>query len=86
MRNQAAASEAKIKATDVGSLVRNNIESHYDYQEINTWMNNNEMILTNDNCGSPISCDVFLYESGTKTYESVMTITFLKTNCSIDCF
>ncbi|BCR35577.1 type II secretion system protein [Mariniplasma anaerobium] len=81
MRNQATASEQKIKATDVGSLVRNDILSHTDYDDLNTWLNGSEHILTNDNCstsGSPIDCDVFLYESGDKTFQDDMTITFLE--------
>jgi type II secretory pathway pseudopilin PulG len=81
MRSQATASEYKIKATDVGSLVRNDILSHTDYTELTTWLNGNEQILTNENCatsGSPIDCDVFLYDSGDTTFESVMTITFLE--------
>jgi hypothetical protein len=81
MRNQATASEYKIKATDVGSLVRNDILSHTDYGDLNAWLNGNEQILTNANCstsGSPIDCNVFLYDSGDTTFENVMTITFLE--------
>lgn len=81
MRNQATASEQKIKATDIGSLVRNDILSHTDYTDLNTWLNASEQILTYENCstsGSPIDCAVFLYESGDKTFENEMTITFLE--------
>jgi type II secretory pathway pseudopilin PulG len=80
MRNQATASEQKIKATDVGSLIRNDILSHTDYDELNAWLNGNEQILTSNNCStsaSPINCDVFLYDSGEKTFENEITITFL---------
>ena len=78
MRNQAMASEQKIKATDVGSLIRNDISSHYDYDTLNLWLDGNAQVLTYENCtSSPISCDVFLYASGDKSYENDTVITFL---------
>lgn len=78
MRNQATASELRIKATDVGSLVRNDISSHYDYTTISNWLNGNSQILTNNNCSiSPISCAIFLYDSGETTFTDSMTLTFL---------
>lgn len=81
MRNQSIATEQRIKATDIGSLIRNNIFSHTDYNDLNTWLNGNSKTLTYANCSasdSPIDCDVFLYNSGETTFEDYLTITFLE--------
>lgn len=81
MRNQSSATEKRIKATDIGSLIRNDIHSHTDYDELNAWLNGNSQILTSSNCGSsgsPIDCDIFLYASGETTFEDSLTITFLE--------
>ncbi|MCD4826522.1 MAG: type II secretion system GspH family protein [Acholeplasmataceae bacterium] len=81
MRNQSSASEKRIQATDIGSLIRNDILSHTDYDELNTWLNGNSQVLTSSNCnssGSPIDCNVFLYTSGETSFEDNITITFLE--------
>ncbi len=77
MRNHAIRTEEKIKATDIGTLIRYDLENDYTYQEINTWLNGNQEIVTSDNCSlTPISCNIFNHVTDDKAYDSLITITF----------
>lgn len=86
MRNQAIRTEEKIKATDLGTVIRYDLEHDYDYQIIFNWMNSQEKIITNLNCNdSPIECSIFSHIVENKDYTSLITIRFLEpTQESID--
>lgn len=79
MRNHAIRTEEKIKATDIGTLIRYDLENDYTYEEINTWLYNEAVILSNDNCiSSPISCQIFSHTTAEKIYDDLIIITFLQ--------
>jgi hypothetical protein len=79
MRNHAIRTEEKIKATDLGSVIRYDLEHDYDYAVILNWMNNQEKIVTNLNCDtSPIECSLFNQTIEEKDYSSLITIRFLE--------
>lgn len=79
MRNQAIRTEEKIKAIDIGTLVRYDLEHDYSYDTLNVWMDGTTQDLTMSNCStSPISCTIFdeLTVDG-KDYAPLITVTFL---------
>lgn len=79
MRNHAIRTEEKIKATDLGSVVRYDLEHDYDYTVVLNWMDNQEQIVTNLNCDtSPIECSLFDQTVEEKDYSSLITIRFLE--------
>lgn len=79
MRNHAIRTEEKIKATDLGSIIRYDLEHDYGYQEILTWMDNQEQIVTNLNCqNTPIECTLFNHVIEDKDYAPLITIRFLE--------
>ena len=78
MRNNAIRSEEKIKATDIGALIRYDLENDYTYEEINTWLNGEQVVLTNDNCSLPFNCQIFSHTTDEKIYDDLITITFLE--------
>lgn len=86
MRNHAIRTEEKIKATDLGSVIRYDLEHDYDYQTIFTWMDNQEQIVTILNCDvSPVECSLFNHTIEDKDYSPLITIRFLEpTQESID--
>ncbi len=78
MRNHARRTEEKINATDVGSLIRFDLEKNYSYENIEAWLNGNQEMITYENCESSlISCDVFDHQANNLDYSSLITITFL---------
>ena len=86
MRNHAIRTEEKIKATDLGTVIRYDLEHDYDYLTMSTWMDNQEQIVTYTNCEtSPISCALFNQTVEDKDYAPLITIRFLEpTSESID--
>ncbi len=79
MRNHAIRTEEKIKATDLGSVIRYDLEHDYDYQIISNWMDNQEQIVTYLNCDtSPIECSLFDQVIEDKDYASLITLRFLE--------
>jgi competence protein ComGC len=78
MRNHAIRTEEKIKATDLGSVIRYDLEHDYDYTVVLNWIDNQEQIVTNLNCDtSPIECSLFDQTVEEKDYSSLITIRFL---------
>jgi competence protein ComGC len=79
MRNHAIRTEEKIKATDLGSVIRYDLEHDYDYQIISNWMDDQEQIVTYLNCNtSPIECALFDHVVEEKDYTSLITLRFLE--------
>lgn len=78
MRNHAIRTEEKIKATDLGSVIRYDLEHDYAYQTVFNWMDNQEQIVTHLNCASsPIECSIFDQTVEEKNYAPLITIRFL---------
>jgi len=79
IRTQTLAANEKIVATQVGTLIRDDLIQALDYSTVSTWMNGTGKIVTSSTCGvgTPVSCHFFTYESGDKIYDSEVTITFL---------
>lgn len=79
MRNHAIRTEEKIKATDLGSVIRYDLEHDYDYLIILNWMNSEEKMVTYQNCSdTPIGCSIFNHIIEEKDYSSLITIKFLQ--------
>ncbi|AUD64975.1 hypothetical protein BK011_04515 [Tenericutes bacterium MZ-XQ] len=79
MRNHAIRTEEKIKATDLGTVIRYDLEHDYAYQTILNWMNNDEKIVSNLNCDvSPLDCSLFNHIIEEKDYAPLITIRFLE--------
>ena len=79
MRNQAMASEQKIKATDAGSLIRNDISRNYIYRDINDWLDDQSKTLTYDDCtNATIDCSIFNDSNDERYFDNEITITFIR--------
>jgi len=80
VRNQTAANNMRILATEVGTRIRDDLVNNNAYLDISAWMNDQEISVTSDTClsqATPFSCDVFTYESDNKVYDSNVTLVFL---------
>ena len=79
MRNHAIRTEEKIKATDLGSVIRYDLEHDYNYLIILNWMSSEEKMVTDQNCSdTPIGCSIFNHIVEEKDYSSLITIRFLE--------
>ena len=79
IRNQTLAANEKIVATQVGTLIRDDLIQAVDYSTVSSWMNGTQKTVTSTTCGvgTPISCSFFGYTSNGKTYDEEIIITFL---------
>ncbi|MBU1094241.1 MAG: hypothetical protein KKH01_07245 [Firmicutes bacterium] len=80
VRNQTEATNQRILATQVGSMIRDDLINNSTYADVLIWMNGEQVILTNDNCtvlSTPFSCDIFTYEIDNKVYDDSLSIVFL---------
>lgn len=78
IRNNTLAANERIIATEVGSLIRDDLINTLAYNPTNLWMNGSEKIVTSNTCGgtSPVSCDFFTYSSNNNVYDTELVITF----------
>ncbi len=78
IRNNTLAANERIIATQVGSLIRDDLINSLDYGPTSLWMNGTEKTVTVGTCGgsSPVSCDFFNYSSENNIYDTELVITF----------
>jgi hypothetical protein len=78
IRNNTKAMNEKIIATQVGTLIRDDIIANLNYSSTSTWMAGLSKIATSSTCGgaSAVSCSFFQYTSGNKIYDTELVITF----------
>ncbi|PKK96439.1 MAG: hypothetical protein CVV56_06190 [Tenericutes bacterium HGW-Tenericutes-1] len=79
IRNQTLAANEKIVATQVGTLIRDDLIQTLDYATVSTWMNGTSKTVTSTTCGvgTPVSCSFFQYTSNNLIYDEELIITFL---------
>ena len=79
IRNQTLAANQKIVATQVGTLIRDDLIQTLDYATVSTWMNGTSKTVTSTTCavGTPVSCTFFQYASNDLVYDEELIITFL---------
>jgi len=75
---QSSALKAKLAATEIGTLIREDLENDSTYALVSAWQAGAETTLTLDSCSvSPYGCGVFAYSNGDLLYDDNVTVTFL---------
>lgn len=79
IRNQTLASNQKIIATQVGTLIRDDLIQSLDYASVSPWMNGTSKTVTSTTCGvgTPVSCNFFQYSSNDTIYDTEVVISFI---------
>lgn len=88
VRKQTAAMNDRVVAVNVARTIRDDIESNYQYNDLETLISDNDLIITSDNCGDfPLTniCELFNYSIDEKTFSDNVTVTFFQsTTQSVD--
>jgi type II secretory pathway pseudopilin PulG len=75
---QSAALNAKVAATEIGTLIREDLENDSTYALVSAWQGGVEKTITLDSCVlSPFGCGIFEYANGSDLYDDNVTVTFL---------
>lgn len=84
-RNQALAAKEEINAIEIGSRIRDNFLNQISYDDIETWVIDDNQLLTNDTCQSsnpPFSCDLLVVEQDGVSYDKAIEVTFYQQSSS----
>ncbi len=80
VQRRSAATRAQIAATEIGAMIREDVEKDATYADVALWMVGQEKTLTSTACAqpdSPYACSLFAYENDGTTYADTVTIVFL---------
>jgi hypothetical protein len=79
VRNQSIATNNKILATEVGTILRDDLINDLSYTTLNTWMAGLEKTVNHTSCVTgPVGCGYFSYQFDGLTYSDNLTIVFYK--------
>ncbi|MFH0992795.1 MAG: type II secretion system protein [bacterium] len=81
VQRRSAATRAQIAATEIGAMIREDVETDATYDDVASWMAGREQTLTSTTCsrpGSPYACSLFAYENDGTIFADVVTIVFLE--------